>query len=109
MIMKLSATGCPLNILPEVISPPYGCNWGSIIGLTSGGHLGFPRKSPTARPRRPGSTTPFRRLGTAPYGVTANIVYPLVTDTGYVTDAVREEVDRSKELIHVAARPRSPR
>jgi 3-oxoacyl-[acyl-carrier protein] reductase len=44
MIMKISATGCSLNILPEVISPPYGCNWGSIIGLTSGGHLGFPEE-----------------------------------------------------------------
>ena len=27
--------------------------WGRIIGLTSGGDLGFPRKSPTEPPRQP--------------------------------------------------------
>ncbi|HWM96463.1 MAG TPA: hypothetical protein VNO54_05340 [Streptosporangiaceae bacterium] len=28
-------------------------------------------------------------LQLAPFGVTANVVYPSVTDTGWVTDAVR--------------------
>src|ERR1700720_3545787 len=31
-------------------------------------------------------------LELAPFGITANMVYPPVTDTGWVTDAVREEV-----------------
>jgi 3-oxoacyl-[acyl-carrier protein] reductase len=39
----------------------------------------------------------------APFGVTANMVHPPVTDTGWVTSAVREEVAASAELFHVAA------
>ena len=39
----------------------------------------------------------------APDGVTANIVYPPVTDTGWVTDDVRRFVEASHELVHVAA------
>jgi 3-oxoacyl-[acyl-carrier protein] reductase len=37
----------------------------------------------------------------APFGVTANIVYPPVTDTGWVTDSVREHVKRSPHLLHI--------
>jgi 3-oxoacyl-[acyl-carrier protein] reductase len=37
-----------------------------------------------------------------PWGITANMVYPLVTDTGGVTDPVREYVKRRAEL-NVAA------
>jgi 3-oxoacyl-[acyl-carrier protein] reductase len=39
----------------------------------------------------------------APYGVTANMVYPPVTDTGWVTDTVRELVAASRTLLHVAS------
>jgi NAD(P)-dependent dehydrogenase (short-subunit alcohol dehydrogenase family) len=35
-------------------------------------------------------------------GVTANIVYPPVTDTGWVTAAVRQAVADSATLIHIA-------
>ena len=38
----------------------------------------------------------------APYGVTANVVYPPVTDTGWVTDAVRRFVEQSSDHVHVA-------
>jgi 3-oxoacyl-[acyl-carrier protein] reductase len=38
----------------------------------------------------------------APFGVTANMVHPPVTDTGWVTSAVRAQVAASAELIHVA-------
>jgi len=38
----------------------------------------------------------------APYGVTANVVYPPVTDTGWVTDEVRAFVETSAEHVHVA-------
>jgi 3-oxoacyl-[acyl-carrier protein] reductase len=41
-------------------------------------------------------------LELATYGVTANMVYPPVTDTGWVTDAVREQVASSPTLIHIA-------
>jgi 3-oxoacyl-[acyl-carrier protein] reductase len=36
------------------------------------------------------------------YGITSNVVHPPVTDTGWVTDAVREFVAASEELVHVA-------
>jgi 3-oxoacyl-[acyl-carrier protein] reductase len=35
-------------------------------------------------------------------GVTANIVYPPVTDTGWVTDEVRQAVDKSTTLFRIA-------
>ena len=41
-------------------------------------------------------------LELAPFGVTANMVYPPVTDTGWVTNAVRQEVAARRELVHIA-------
>jgi len=41
-------------------------------------------------------------LELAPYGITANMVYPPVTDTGWVTEAVREGVAASPTHFHVA-------
>ncbi|HEU5421739.1 MAG TPA: SDR family oxidoreductase, partial [Streptosporangiaceae bacterium] len=38
----------------------------------------------------------------AAQGITANVIYPPVTDTGWVTDSVRQAVDDSAHLIHVA-------
>jgi 3-oxoacyl-[acyl-carrier protein] reductase len=39
----------------------------------------------------------------AQFGVTANVVYPPVTDTGWVTDAVRDGVAANPELLHIAS------
>jgi 3-oxoacyl-[acyl-carrier protein] reductase len=41
-------------------------------------------------------------LELVPYGVTANMVHPPVTDTGWVTQAVRDAVAASPTLAHVA-------
>src|SRR5580692_2657510 len=62
-----------------------------------------PRKSPTARPRPPRSITRCPALELASYGITANMVYPPVTDTGWVTDAVRDYVAASPHHVHVAS------
>ena len=35
-------------------------------------------------------------------GITANVLYPPVTDTGWITQAVRDFVDTSTEHIHIA-------
>lgn len=35
-------------------------------------------------------------------GITANVVYPPVTDTGWVTNDVREFVKASSDHVHVA-------
>jgi 3-oxoacyl-[acyl-carrier protein] reductase len=41
-------------------------------------------------------------LELAPFGITANMVHPPVTDTGWVTGAVRGHVAASPGLIHIA-------
>ena len=39
----------------------------------------------------------------APFGITANVVHPPVTDTGWVTDEVRRHVEDRADLIHIAS------
>ena len=78
-------------------------NWGRIIGLTSGGDLGFPEEvSYGAAKAAQVNYTMSAALELAPFGVTANMVHPPVTDTGWVTDAVRDLVAASRTLIHIA-------
>jgi 3-oxoacyl-[acyl-carrier protein] reductase len=77
--------------------------WGRIIGLTSGGDLGFPEEvSYGAAKAAQENYTMSAALELAPFGVTANMIYPPVTDTGWVTDAVREHVAASPGHIHIA-------
>ncbi|HEX7247041.1 MAG TPA: SDR family oxidoreductase, partial [Actinomycetota bacterium] len=38
-----------------------------------------------------------------PHGVTANVVHPPVTDTGWVTPQVRRAVEEDPHLFHVAS------
>jgi 3-oxoacyl-[acyl-carrier protein] reductase len=79
-------------------------NWGRIIGLTSGGELGFPEEvSYGAAKAAQLNYTMSAAFELAPFGVTANMVCPPVTDTGWVTDAVREQVTANPELIHIAS------
>jgi 3-oxoacyl-[acyl-carrier protein] reductase len=35
-------------------------------------------------------------------GITANVVHPPVTDTGWITDEVRTFVDASADHVHIA-------
>jgi len=80
-----------------------GAGWGRIIGLTSGGDLGFPQEvSYGAAKAAQVNYTMSAAFELAGYGVTANMVYPPVTDTGWVTDSVRDLVAASSELIHIA-------
>lgn len=79
-------------------------NWGRIIGLTSGGPLGFPNEvSYGAAKAALENYTMSAAFELAPFGITANIVYPPVTDTGWVNDAIRGHVKRSPHLIHIVA------
>jgi 3-oxoacyl-[acyl-carrier protein] reductase len=78
--------------------------WGRIVGLTSGGGLGFPEEvSYGAAKAAQANYTMSAALELAPFGVTANMVHPPVTDTGWITDAVREHVAASATLIHIAS------
>jgi 3-oxoacyl-[acyl-carrier protein] reductase len=77
-------------------------SWGRIIGLTSGGPLGFPSEvSYGAAKAALENYTMSAAFELAPFGITANIVHPPVTDTGWVSDTVREHVEQNPQLIHV--------
>lgn len=81
-----------------------GGSWGRVTGLTSGGPLGFPEEvSYGAAKAAQVSYTMSAALGLAPYGVTANMVYPPpVTDTGWVMtrrSAKRGVQNRSKRAF----------
>jgi 3-oxoacyl-[acyl-carrier protein] reductase len=80
-----------------------GAGWGRIVGLSSGGPLGFPGEvSYGAAKAALENYLMSAAFELASYGVTANIVHPPVTDTGWVTDAVRAEVKKRADLLHVA-------
>jgi 3-oxoacyl-[acyl-carrier protein] reductase len=80
-----------------------GGTWGRIIGLTSGGDLGFPEEvSYGAAKAAQTSYTMSAALELAESGVTANMVHPPVTDTGWVTGEVREAVAASPAHFHIA-------
>ena len=82
----------------------HGADWGRIIGLSSGGDLGFPEEvSYGAAKAAQMNYTMSAALELAPYGITANMVCPPVTDTGWLTDGVRQEVAARPELIHIAS------
>ena len=81
-----------------------GATWGRIVGLTSGGELGFPEEvSYGAAKAAQTSYTMSAAAELASLGITANMVYPPVTDTGWVTDSVRRHVAESSSLVHVAS------
>ena len=81
-----------------------GARWGRVVGLTSGGPLGFPQEvSYGAAKAALENYTMAASTELAPYGITANIVHPPVTDTGWITDEVRAFVRGSSEHHHVAS------
>jgi 3-oxoacyl-[acyl-carrier protein] reductase len=74
-----------------------GATWGRIISLTSGGRDGFPGEvSYGAAKAALESYTMSAAFELAAYGVTANIVHPPVTDTGWLNDEVRAVVPASQ-------------
>jgi 3-oxoacyl-[acyl-carrier protein] reductase len=80
-----------------------GATWGRIVGLTSGGPLGFPEEvSYGAAKAAQTHLTMSAALELADRGITANVVHPPVTDTGWVTPEVEALVRDSDELFHVA-------
>lgn len=81
-----------------------GGGWGRIISLTSGGPAGFPGEASYGAAKAAlENYTMTASIELAPLGITANVVYPPVTDTGWVTDDVRRFVAESDDHHHVAA------
>jgi 3-oxoacyl-[acyl-carrier protein] reductase len=77
--------------------------WGRIVTLTSGGSNGFPGEvSYGAAKAALENYTMSAAAELAPLGITANVLYPPVTDTGWVTDDIRNLVAESADLVHVA-------
>ena len=73
-----------------------GASWGRIIGLTSGGGQGFPEEVSYGAAKA--AQTNYVMSAAAELsglGITANMVHPPVTDTGWVTESVREYVAAS--------------
>jgi 3-oxoacyl-[acyl-carrier protein] reductase len=77
--------------------------WGRIVSLTSGGPSGFPGEvSYGAAKAALENYTMSASIELASDGVTANVVHPPVTDTGWITDEVRAFVATSNDHVHVA-------
>ncbi|MEO8265079.1 MAG: SDR family oxidoreductase [Ilumatobacteraceae bacterium] len=78
-------------------------NWGRIVGLTSGGPNGFPSEVTYGAAKlalENYTMSAATELGRR--GVTANMVHPPITDSGWVNDAIREFTATSTEQFHVA-------
>lgn len=80
-----------------------GATWGRVIGLTSGGPEGFPEEvSYGAAKAGLVNYAMSAAFELAAYGITSNVVYPPVTDTGWVTPAVEQFVATSHKHFHIA-------
>jgi 3-oxoacyl-[acyl-carrier protein] reductase len=80
-----------------------GASYGRIISLTSGDGGGFPEEVSYGAAKaalNDYTLSAARELASA--GITANVLHPPVTDTGWVTDDVRAFVAASTDLVHVA-------
>ncbi|MGH3192782.1 MAG: SDR family NAD(P)-dependent oxidoreductase [Streptosporangiaceae bacterium] len=78
-------------------------SYGRIISMTSGNGRGFPEEvSYGAAKAALIDYTLSAALELADAGITANVVHPPVTDTGWVTDEVRAAVAASPDMVHVA-------
>ncbi|KAB8190702.1 SDR family oxidoreductase [Nonomuraea phyllanthi] len=68
-----------------------GATWGRIIGLTSEGPRGFPSEvSYGASKAAQESYTMSAAHELGPYGITANMVHPPITDTGWINEEVEK-------------------
>ncbi|MFI6299121.1 SDR family NAD(P)-dependent oxidoreductase [Nonomuraea sp. NPDC050790] len=79
-----------------------GASWGRIIGLTSGGRDGFPTEVSygAAKAAQENYTmSAAHELGR--YGITANMVYPAVTDTGWFKKEDEEALRALSPLDHI--------
>ncbi|MGH2356112.1 MAG: SDR family NAD(P)-dependent oxidoreductase [Chloroflexota bacterium] len=79
-----------------------GATWGRIISLTTGGSAGFPAEvSYGASKHALESYTMAAAWELGPLGVTANVLCPPATDTGWITPDLAAEIVRSSPLRHV--------
>ena len=78
-------------------------DWGRIVGLTSGGSMGFPSEVTYGAAKAAlENYTMSAALELGRRGVTANMIHPPITDSGWVNDAVREFAATASDHFHVA-------
>ena len=83
-----------------------GATWGRIVGLTSGGPNGFPSEVTYGAAKMAlVNYTMAAATELGGHGVTANMVHPPITDSGWVNDAVREFAATNSQHLHVADPP----
>lgn len=81
----------------------HGADWGRIVTLTSGEGREFPGEASYGAAKAAlVSFTLTAASEMAADGVTANVIYPPVTDTGWIVDEVREFVANDHQHHHVA-------
>ncbi len=77
-------------------------SWGRVLALTSEGRHGFPGEvSYGAAKAALESYVKSAALELGRYGVTANLVQPPATDTGWINESVAEAIRRDSPLEHV--------
>ena len=80
-----------------------GARWGRIVSLTSGGGQGFPGEVTYGAAKAAlENYTMSAATELSKHGVTANVVHPPVTDTGWVNDELRAHIASDPYLVHVA-------
>lgn len=78
-------------------------DWGRIVTLTSGEGRGFPGEVSYGAAKAALISYTFSAASEmAADGVTANVIYPPVTDTGWITDQVRSFVASDPDHHHIA-------
>lgn len=78
-------------------------SWGRIVGLTSGGSDGFPGEVTYGAAKAAlENYTMSAAVELAASGITANIIYPPVTDTGWISDEVRGLVEHGSGYTRIA-------
>jgi 3-oxoacyl-[acyl-carrier protein] reductase len=78
-------------------------DWGRIVGLTSGGPNGFPSEVTYGAAKMAlenYTMSAATELGRR--GITANMIHPPITDSGWVNDDIRAFAATSREHFHVA-------
>jgi len=77
-----------------------GADWGRIVALSSGGPDGFPEEvSYGAAKAAQVNLTLSAATELARHGITANVVYPPITDTGWVSPAVASHAQSSGHRV----------
>lgn len=101
-VVDMRAAGLAIAEFARRLRARHG-TWGRIVGLTSDGRQGFPGQvTYGAAKAAQESYTRSAAIELAGLGVTANMVHPPITDTGWITDDVRAMVVDDPRFTHVA-------